>query len=191
MGTALGQRHDPSLRKGRLLTLVHPGTAEVLRVRGRVSHIETRPVNRDQTTSRQPHPRRIHTTDRSCHPPEQRSQRLRTQPLPSLEDRRLARRRCSSPATPTPTTAHRSTGTTRPHTSPPSTAPSRSRNTPSPEPATPDDAAQSDQPERSPHQPAPAERPASTPPPTPDPTTDDPTPASSNPLAACHQTTPM
>ena len=46
---ALGQRHDPRLRKGRPLALVHPRPAEVLRVRGRVRDIQATPVDRHQS----------------------------------------------------------------------------------------------------------------------------------------------
>ena len=89
---ALGQRHDPRLRKGRPLALVHPRPAEVLRVRGRVRDIQATPVDRHQSAPRQPHPRHHVRPDRFGHPLEQGRQRLRAQPHPSLEDRRLARR---------------------------------------------------------------------------------------------------
>ena len=141
VGAALGQRHHPGLRERRLLALVHPRPAEVLGVRGRVGHIQAGAVDRDQPPPGQPHPRRRLGPDRPGDPREQRRQRLRTQPRPGLEDRRLARRRGTPPATPTPTTARRSAAPARPHTSPPSTAPSRSRSTPSPAPATTDAAA--------------------------------------------------
>ena len=92
MRAALGQRHDPSLRERRPFALVHSRPTEELRVRRRVRDIQAGPVDRDQSTTRQPHTRRRRTPDRCSHPREQRRQRLRTQPSPGLEDRRLPRR---------------------------------------------------------------------------------------------------
>jgi hypothetical protein len=51
VGAALGQRHHPGLREGRLLALVDTGPAEELRVPRRVGHIEAGPST---ATSRRP-----------------------------------------------------------------------------------------------------------------------------------------
>ena len=93
MGAALGQRNDPGLREGRLLSLVDPRPAKELRVPGRVGDIETGPIDRDQPASGQPHTGSPLSTDRPGHPLEQHGQQLRAQPSPGLKDRRLARRR--------------------------------------------------------------------------------------------------
>ena len=87
MRATLSQRDHPGLRKRSLLTLVNPRPAEMSVVHGRVRHIETHPVDRDQPPPSQPHPRRLVRSDRPRDPLKQRLQRLSTQPGTGLENR--------------------------------------------------------------------------------------------------------
>jgi hypothetical protein len=54
MRAALGQRHDPGLRKRCLLALAHPGPAEKLRVLDGVRYVQTGSVDGDHPTPSQP-----------------------------------------------------------------------------------------------------------------------------------------
>ena len=189
---ALGQRHQPGLRERRLLTLVHPRPPEERR--------RCPACRRHRDRSRRSPPAAAPPATPPASPAvangratrsNNASQRLRTQPVPGLEDRRL--RRQHAPAPP-PRRPRQPVGQLRQHVliralrvqrHPDREVrhhPRRQRPMPLLGPPAP---------RRSPHPPTPAGTPASTPPPTPDPTTDDPTPASPTQHEASTQTTPL
>ena len=91
MGSTLGHRNHPGLRKRRTLTFVHPRpTKEPVVVRA-VSQIERSPINSDQTTPRQKRTWCVNRRDRASDLTEHRLNRSGPQPDTGLGNRRLRR----------------------------------------------------------------------------------------------------
>ena len=91
MGSTLGHRNHPGLRKRRTLTFVHlRPTKEPVVVRA-VSQIERSPINSDQTTPRQKRTWCVNRRDRASDLTEHRLNRSGPQPDTGLGNRRLRR----------------------------------------------------------------------------------------------------